>query len=88
MTTLNGNTLTVRQITWDASQRTGSRGIIVWESTNLVDWTAERLVTVEDENAGMVWAPEAIWDPNEGMFQHRALPLKGTVELTLFVLDR
>lgn len=39
----------------------------MWESTNLVDWTGERLVVVEDETAGMVWAPEAIWDPSQGM---------------------
>lgn len=59
--------LTTWQTTWDASERTGSRGIFVWESTNLVDWTNERLVVVEDETAGMVWAPEAIWDSSKGM---------------------
>lgn len=55
-----------QQTTWDASERTGSRGIFVWESTNLVDWTGERLVVVEDATAGMVWAPEAIWDASKG----------------------
>lgn len=49
--------------TWDAAQRTGSRGIFVWESSDLVNWVNERLVVVEDPTAGMVWAPEAIWDP-------------------------
>lgn len=47
--------------------RTGSRGIFVWESTDLVNWTDERLVTVEDETAGMVWAPDAVWDASQGM---------------------
>ena len=46
--------------------RTGSRGIFVWESTDLVNWVKERLVIVEDATAGMVWAPEAIWDPEKG----------------------
>jgi hypothetical protein len=47
--------LTLRQTTWDASQRTGSRGIFVWESTDLINWGNERLVVVEDATAGMVW---------------------------------
>lgn len=59
--------LTPWQTSWDAAQRTGSRGIFVWESTDLVNWGNERLVVVEDPTAGMVWAPEAIWDPAKGM---------------------
>ena len=31
---------------WDASQRTGSKSIMVWESTDLVHWTNQRLVKV------------------------------------------
>ena len=50
-----GTDLDIGKTTWDASQRTGSRGIFVWESTDLVTWTNERLVTVEDATAGMVW---------------------------------
>jgi hypothetical protein len=56
------------QTTWDAAQRTGSRGIFVWESTDLVHWKNERLVQVEDKTAGMVWAPEAIWDATKGQY--------------------
>ena len=51
---------------WDAAQRTGSRGIFIWESTDLVNWSNERLVVVEDSTAGMVWAPEALWDASQG----------------------
>ncbi|KAK0721624.1 glycosyl hydrolase [Lasiosphaeria miniovina] len=58
-----GTDLNIGKTTWDASQRTGSKGIFVWESTDLLTWTNERLVTVEDSTAGMVWAPDAIWDP-------------------------
>lgn len=60
--------LTEAQTTWDAAQRTGSRGIFVWESTDLINWTNERLVQVEDKTAGMVWAPEALWDANKGQY--------------------
>ncbi|CAN9220041.1 unnamed protein product [Alternaria sp. RS040] len=63
-----GTDLDIGKTTWDASQRTGSRGIFVWESTDLVTWTNERLVTVEDSTAGMVWAPSAIWDEAKGQY--------------------
>ncbi|EHA48891.1 hypothetical protein MGG_00570 [Pyricularia oryzae 70-15] len=58
-----GTDLDIAKTTWDLAQRNGSRGIFVWESTDLVNWQNERLVTVEDDTAGMVWAPEALWDP-------------------------
>ncbi|KAK1910759.1 hypothetical protein P3342_008639 [Pyrenophora teres f. teres] len=63
-----GTDLNIATTTWDASQRTGSRGIYVWESTDLVTWTNERLVTVEDATAGMVWAPSAIYDTAKGQY--------------------
>lgn len=34
-----------------------------------MNWVNERLVIVEDASAGMVWAPEAIWDPAKGKHQ-------------------
>ncbi|KAF2179814.1 glycoside hydrolase family 43 protein [Zopfia rhizophila CBS 207.26] len=63
-----GTDLNIGKTTWDAAQRTGSRGIFVWESTDLVNWNNERLVQVEDATAGMVWAPEAIWDAEKGQY--------------------
>ncbi|MFC4335514.1 immunoglobulin-like domain-containing protein [Salininema proteolyticum] len=47
---------------WDGAQRHGSRSIMVWESTDLVDWSEGRLVEVSPESAGNTWAPEAYWD--------------------------
>lgn len=63
-----GTDLNIGKTTWDASQRTGSRGIFVWESTDLISWTNERLVQVEDATAGMVWAPDAIWDAEKSQY--------------------
>ena len=40
----------------------------MWESTDLVTWTGEKLVIVEGDTAGMVWAPEALWDADEGKY--------------------
>ncbi|MFF7738471.1 family 43 glycosylhydrolase [Streptomyces sp. NPDC007984] len=47
---------------WDDVQRHGSRSIMVWESTDLVHWTDQRLVKVSPDSAGNTWAPEAYWD--------------------------
>jgi hypothetical protein len=36
--------------------------MFVWQSDDLVTWSSERLVTMENETAGMVYAPDAVWD--------------------------
>ena len=50
---------------WDRHQRRGSRSIMVWESTDLVNWGEGRLVEVAPPEAGNTWAPEAVWDPEQ-----------------------
>ncbi|GAB4084529.1 hypothetical protein GCM10028784_11590 [Myceligenerans cantabricum] len=44
------------------AQETGSRSMMVWESDDLVDWSAQREIDLAPENAGNLWAPEAFWD--------------------------
>ncbi|MER5216984.1 family 43 glycosylhydrolase [Streptomyces sp. NPDC002838] len=53
---------------WDAAQRTGSKSIMVWESTDLVHWTNQRLVKVSPDTAGNTWAPEAFYDAERGEY--------------------
>jgi hypothetical protein len=53
---------------WDQMQRWGSRSIMVWESTDLVDWGEGRLVEVASPEAGNTWAPESIWDPEQAAY--------------------
>ncbi|GFF63736.1 hypothetical protein IFM60648_01025 [Aspergillus lentulus] len=65
---LIGTDLDIDSTNWDKATRTGSRAIFIWESRDLIHWTNERLVTVEDATAGMVWAPDAIWDPKAGKY--------------------
>ncbi|KAF4634961.1 hypothetical protein G7Y89_g3135 [Cudoniella acicularis] len=63
-----GTDLDIGKTTWDASQRKGSLGIFVWESTDMINLGSERLVKVEGDTAGMVWAPDAIWDPSKSQY--------------------
>ncbi|MER7641288.1 family 43 glycosylhydrolase [Streptomyces sp. NPDC126522] len=53
---------------WDNVQRHGSRSVMIWESTDLVHWTDQRLVEVAPDNAGNAWAPEAHWDEARGEY--------------------
>ncbi|MFD3837406.1 family 43 glycosylhydrolase [Streptomyces sp. NPDC058642] len=53
---------------WDHVQRHGSKSIMVWESTDLVHWTDQRLVKVSPDAAGNTWAPEAYWDDSLGEY--------------------
>ena len=47
---------------------TGSRDLIVWETTDLVNWSEPRAVTVAGLDAGCAWAPEAIYDEKTGEY--------------------
>ncbi|KAF4437203.1 arabinosidase [Fusarium acutatum] len=53
---------------WDWAQSGASRYIEVWESDDLRNWSQQRHVLVSPEEAGMTYAPEAIWDPEIGEF--------------------
>ncbi len=53
---------------WYGAKHAGSRDIIVWDSADLVNWSEPRAITVAPENAGCVWAPEAIWDAEKEAF--------------------
>ena len=47
---------------WDHNQTEGSQSIMVWESTDLVNWSEQRMCKVAADDAGCTWAPEAYWD--------------------------
>ena len=56
------------QYDFGSAQETGSQNIIVWESTDLVNWTDERAVEVSSDFAGNTWAPEAFYDAEAGHY--------------------
>ncbi len=53
---------------WDAAMHHGSTSLIIYESTDLVHWSAPRKVDVAGNipGAGCAWAPEAIYDEASG----------------------
>ena len=54
---------------WDAAQNSGSQSLMVWESTDLVNWSDQRMVEVSAGiEAGCTWAPEATYDPLTGEY--------------------
>ena len=50
------------QAGWAAATKTGSKSLVVWESSDLRTWSQEKLIKVSPDHAGMTWAPDAIYD--------------------------
>lgn len=48
------------------NQLSASQKLVIWESTDLVNWREPRLVDAGFDDAGCVWAPEAIYDEAKG----------------------
>ena len=53
---------------WQAAMHRGSTSIVIYESSDLVNWSAPRLVDIAGaiDKAGCAWAPEAIFDEETG----------------------
>lgn len=51
---------------WKEVGENGSKCLSFWESSDLVDWTEQRLVQVADDDFGCVWAPDIIYDKENG----------------------
>ncbi|NLY42968.1 MAG: family 43 glycosylhydrolase [Clostridiaceae bacterium] len=53
---------------WTRASTNGSRYISIWESTDLVNWSEQRLALVSSELAGNTWAPEIFYDHDTGEY--------------------
>lgn len=53
---------------WRAAQEQGSRDLMVWESPDLIHWSEQWACRVGLEEAGCVWAPEAVYDREREAF--------------------
>jgi len=51
---------------WDEIGRKGSKFLSVWESTDLVTWSEQRLIKLGNEEFGCLWAPDIIYDKAAG----------------------
>ena len=51
---------------WDEIGRNRSKNFSVWESEDLVNWTEQRLVKVGTEEFGCLWAPDILYDREQG----------------------
>lgn len=54
---------------WTAAQNAGSQSLMIWESTDLVNWSSQRMVEISASiGAGCTWAPEATYDATTGEY--------------------
>ena len=53
---------------WHSAEFAGSRSLVVWDSADLIHWSAPRLCPVGVEEAGCVWAPESVFDEEKEQF--------------------
>lgn len=47
---------------------TGSSNLVLWESTDLINWEQPKLLPVAPHNAGMAWAPEMVYNDETGEY--------------------
>ena len=53
---------------WDVVNHEGSKFLSMWESGDLVHWSAQKLVRVVDDSYGCAWAPDIIYDEAAGNY--------------------
>ncbi len=53
---------------WPNAGGSGSHGIVVWESDDLVNWSEPWIAEIAPETAGCTWAPEFIYDESTGEY--------------------
>ena len=53
---------------WGTCQRAGSKSIMIWESTDLVNWSEQRMAKVAVPDAGCTWAPESVYAYEKGQY--------------------
>ena len=51
---------------WKEITRHGSKALAHWHSDDLTHWSEEELITLGDEDFGCLWAPDIIYDPEQG----------------------
>ncbi len=50
------------QVNWKIVNRTGSHGLCMWKSKDLVSFSEQKIIPIGREDFGCLWAPEVIYD--------------------------
>ncbi len=50
---------------WPTVARNGSKCLCMWESSDLLHWSPQRLIQLGDESFGCLWAPDVFFDPQQ-----------------------
>ncbi|TXC91339.1 family 43 glycosylhydrolase [Metabacillus litoralis] len=53
---------------WGRTVREGSNSLMIWESTDLVNWSEQRMVEITSPETGNTWAPEVYYDDSTGEY--------------------
>lgn len=53
---------------WDKVSRYGSKYLVMWQSEDLIHWSSQKMLRLGNENFGCLWAPDVIYDPEEGNY--------------------
>jgi GH43 family beta-xylosidase len=53
---------------WGRATKDGSKSVVLWESSDLINWSTPRLVKVAPDDAGCTWAPECVYDEQHGEY--------------------
>ncbi|SPF06201.1 glycoside hydrolase family 43 protein [Streptomyces sp. MA5143a] len=74
---------------WEAAVFNGSRNLVVWESTDLINWSEPWLLNVAGAipDARNAWAPEAIWDAETNdyvLYWATNVPLNGKAKHRIY----
>lgn len=54
------------QNNWENIARHGSKCLVLWQSEDLIHWSNQRMVKLGDEDFGCLWAPDIIYDKENG----------------------
>ncbi len=50
---------------WPTVARNGSKNLSMWESSDLLHWSEQKLLPLGDERFGCLWAPDVFFDPQQ-----------------------
>lgn len=53
---------------WWKAQIAGSTSVMFWESEDLIHWTEQKELAINNKTAGCTWAPEAYYDKETGEY--------------------